>query len=246
MSGSGDSGSPSDAAPEPAGKRRPKDAATLVVVDRSGGEPRVLMGRRRADLVFMPGKYVFPGGRVDAADRLLAASHALSGSETAKLLIEMKGEASPARATALALAAIRETCEEAGLVIGEPLAGRAEPRGDAWAAFYALGYRPRLESVRFFARAITPPGRPRRYDTRFFWTDIAGVAHRSSASDGELSGLHWLTVEEARARDVPTITRVILDDLMERLATSGGGALAETVPFYHQRHGSFRRDLLHA
>ena len=49
---------------------KPRDAATLIIVDSSSGEPKVLLGRRRMDMVFMPGRYVFPGGRVDPADRL--------------------------------------------------------------------------------------------------------------------------------------------------------------------------------
>ena len=47
---------------------RPKDAATLILVDRSGAIPKVLVGRRHDKVVFMPGKFVFPGGRVDKAD----------------------------------------------------------------------------------------------------------------------------------------------------------------------------------
>ena len=57
---------------------RPRDAATLIIVDQSQGEPRVLLGRRRMDMAFMPGRYVFPGGRVDPADRHVAVEHDLS------------------------------------------------------------------------------------------------------------------------------------------------------------------------
>src|SRR5204863_1967999 len=56
-------------APAKARALRPRDAATLIIVDNSSGEPRVLLGRRRLDMVFMPGRYVFPGGRVDPADK---------------------------------------------------------------------------------------------------------------------------------------------------------------------------------
>ena len=49
---------------------KPRDAATLMIVDRSGATPRVLLGRRNANLKFMAGKFVFPGGRLDAADEL--------------------------------------------------------------------------------------------------------------------------------------------------------------------------------
>ena len=56
---------------------RPRDAATLIIVDREGPEPRVLMGRRHEGHKFMPGKFVFPGGRVEPEDRRMAAAGAL-------------------------------------------------------------------------------------------------------------------------------------------------------------------------
>ena len=55
---------------------RPKDAATLILVDRSGPAPKVLLGKRHARHKFMPGRYVFPGGRVDPDDRLMPVAHA--------------------------------------------------------------------------------------------------------------------------------------------------------------------------
>ena len=73
---------------------RPRDAATLVIVDRAGGDPKVLMGKRRADLAFMAGKYVFPGGRVDRADKLVAVASALRPQESAKLQVAMRGSPS--------------------------------------------------------------------------------------------------------------------------------------------------------
>lgn len=223
---------------------RPKDAATLIVVDTSAGEPRVLMGRRRDDLVFMPGKYVFPGGRVDAADRQLTTPAAMRATETAKLLLEMKGDVHESRAKALALAAIRETFEEAGVIIGTPQVGAAQPGSDLWRAFYGHGFAPDLSAVTYFARAITPPGRSRRFDTRFFWTSASAIAHRIEANDGEMSSLHWLSADEARALELATITRVILEDLMDRLAKGGLEDDAAPIPFYHQKNGTFRRDLL--
>lgn len=227
--------------------QRPRDAATLIIVDRAGHAPRVLMGKRRMEQVFMPGKYVFPGGRVDKTDRLMASVDELPQPEQAKLLLRMRGTPSPSRARALALAAIRETFEEAGLVIGAaPLAdafARSVPPA-GWSDFLALGYLPRLAGLTYFSRAITPPGRTRRYDTRFFYSDASDIAHRVDANDGELSGLHWLTMEETRDLDLPSITRVVLEDLMECI---GGDNLAERagkVPFYHFANGSFRRDML--
>jgi 8-oxo-dGTP pyrophosphatase MutT (NUDIX family) len=223
---------------------RPRDAASLIIVDRSSGEPRVLMGQRRLDQVFIPGKYVFPGGGVDKSDRLIASADELRPVEMAKLLLDMKGTPSRARARALALAAIRETFEEAGLLIGAPAARPPETAEQAWRAFVAQGLWPKLSALTFVARAITPPGRPRRYDTRFFYVEADAIAHQVDTRDGELSGLHWITIEEARGLDLPAITRVILDDLADHLKSGGQLAAAMPVPYYYHRNGSFRRDLL--
>lgn len=224
---------------------KPQDAATLIIVDREQGEPRVLMGRRRMDQVFMPGKYVFPGGRVDKQDRLVPSHDELRPEELQKLLVDMKGTVSPARARAIALAAVRETFEESGVVIGvKATADAPEPPHETWRMFFGQGFAPKLRDLTFFARAITPPGRPRRYDTRFFCTDARAVAARLDISDGELSGIEWVTVDQARELDLPPITRAILEDLLDRLA---GGRLDDgtsPIPYYHHKNGSFLRDLL--
>lgn len=102
---------------------KPRDAATLVILDRTGAAPRVLMGKRRDDLVFMAGKYVFPGGRVDPTDRQVPMSSDLRPQEAAKLQVQMRGKPTKVRARSLALAAIREAFEEAGLLIGTRGAG---------------------------------------------------------------------------------------------------------------------------
>lgn len=237
----------SDAAAQDGGRQRPRDAATLVLVDQSSGEPRVLMGRRRAGQVFMPSKVVFPGGRVDEDDRQLSARDELASSETEKLLAGMKGRPSPVRARAMALAAIRETFEETGVVVGRV----RESQGDitpevpaAWQAFHAAGYEPVLSPLCFFARAITPPGRPRRYDTRFFCASADTIAASTGQSDEELEGIGWFSFDETRDLDLPPITRVILQDLADRLAAGPLGPLCDAVPFYHHRRGSFIRELL--
>lgn len=223
---------------------RPRDAATMIIVDRESGVPRVLMGQRRLDLVFMPGKYVFPGGRVDTADRNIESVDELRPFETAKLLLDMKGTPSAARARALGLAAIRETFEEAGLLI----ASRSDavcPTHEApsWNGFFSCGFRPKLSALTLFARAITPPGRPRRYDTRFFCVSAEEIGHTVDTRDGELLGLHWLTMEEARSLDLPSITRVILEDLLDHLKAQETSSEAP-IPYYHHKNGTFRRELL--
>jgi len=225
---------------------RPRDAATLIIVDTSSGEPKVLLGRRRMDMVFMPGRYVFPGGRVDPADKLIAVHDDLSEDDRAKLLVGMKGAPSLTRARALALAAIRETFEEAGLLIGRPTTGQAPAKATDWGHFYAHGYEPSLAQLTFFARAITPPGRPRRFDTRFFCVPAEAIAHKVPIQSGELSDLEWHSLVSARSLELPNITRVILEDLGERIAANALHAPEVPVPFYHRRQGSFRRDLITA
>ncbi len=232
--------------PQPVKARalRPRDAATLIIVDASSGEPRVLLGRRRLDMAFMPGRYVFPGGRVDRADRHIAVEADLRPGELHRLMVAMKGTASEARARALALAAVRETFEEAGLLIGAPLRNPTTPKSSGWQAFYAHGFQPALAKLAFFARAITPPGRPRRFDTRFFCVAAEAIVHRVKVQDGELSDLEWHSIAQARSLELPNITRVVLEDLGERIAAGALHTVDIPVPFYHRRRGSFRRDLI--
>lgn len=225
---------------------RPRDAAALIVVDHSTGEPRALMGRRRPDLVFLPNKFVFPGGRVDRADYTAAAAGELDTTQAARLLIDMKGTPSEARARGLALAAVRETFEEAGLLIGarrEGAGGSGRASG-GWPEFHALGVVPRLSGLSYIARAITPPGRPRRYDTRFFTVDASEIAHRVEIGDGELSGLDWFTLNDMRLLDLPGITRVVIEDLADWLKVGLPQARALPVPFYFHKNGTFERIML--
>ena len=95
----------------------PKDAATLILIDRSGAEPKVLLGKRHDRHVFMPGKVVFPGGGVDPSDERMPVARELDKQAEMRLL-QRYPEGNPVRARALALAAIRETCEETGLLLG--------------------------------------------------------------------------------------------------------------------------------
>lgn len=225
---------------------KPRDAATLIIVDQTDGQPRVLMGKRRADLAFMANKFVFPGGRVDPTDKAVSAASELRPEEVQKLLVDMKGTPSAVRARALALAAVREAYEEAGLIVGAraDATSQSETVPEGWRQFFDLGYRPQLSGLTLVARAITPPGRPRRFDTRFFAMTASAIAERRDVSDGELSGLEWLTLDDARALDIPHITRVVLEDLQERLSLGLLEASHHPVPFYYLRGGSFQRDLI--
>lgn len=225
-------------APAASAPSRPRDAATLILVDRSDGGARVLLGKRHAGHAFMPNKYVFPGGALDPADRRMSVAAPLDPLVEAKLMVETR-RPSPGLARALALAAIRETFEETGLVVGLA-AGGAQSRAPegAWTRFAATGVLPALDRLDLVARAITPPGRSRRYDARFFVADASSIAFRAEGvvdDEAELVELIWTPLDEALRLDLPQITRAVLDDLAA--ATRAGMDRARPRPFYRQRRG---------
>jgi 8-oxo-dGTP pyrophosphatase MutT (NUDIX family) len=162
---------------------------------------------------------------------------------------------SPVKARALALAAIRETYEETGLMLGAPVRDgpvpeapvREAPRAPPgpWAAFAKAQILPDLASIHFVARAITPPRRPKRFDTRFFAADAGTIAQRVDGMigpDAELVELVWMSIKEARQLDMPDITAVVLEELEARIAAGLGHDLP--VPFYQMLHRHFLRELL--
>lgn len=169
-----------------------RPAATTVLLRRTAEGPQVLMGQRGAGAAFMPSKYVFPGGGVDAGDHRPLAPGLLGDPCIARLGQRLPDPApSPA---ALAAAALRELQEETGLSLA-PAEGPA---------------------LRFIFRAITPPGRSRRFDARFFLIEadrIAGDPEDFSAASDELSHLHWIGTGAARALDLPFITEVVLAEV---------------------------------
>src|ERR1700757_2892334 len=103
---------------------RPKDAATLILVDRTGSIPKVLVGKRHDNVVFMPGKFVFPGGRVDKADHRVPVAAPIT-KELEGNLQKGSPKINASRAKSLAIAAIREACEETGLCLGRKTDGAA-------------------------------------------------------------------------------------------------------------------------
>ncbi|WP_088347983.1 MULTISPECIES: NUDIX hydrolase [Rhodomicrobium] len=211
----------------------PRDAATLLVLDLSGAEPRVLMGQRQFGLKFMPGKFVFPGGRVEARDYLATIGSTMPAPMRSKLLRGLKGTAHPQRAYALAHAALRETQEETGIIIGAGARTTDAGRGV-----------PHFGGFTLLARAITPSRRPRRFDTRFFVVSADEITGNTDIIDGEFVAVKWLTLAEARELDLPSITRIILEDLEHRINAGRIGDPDAPVPFYFARGACFHRKLL--
>ncbi|MCB1701508.1 MAG: NUDIX hydrolase [Halioglobus sp.] len=213
---------------------KPRDAATLIIVRRDGKLPRILMGQRAAGHKFMPNKFVFPGGKVDAGDHRLQPPYDLHPAVMSRLT----RDCSETRARALALAAIRETYEETGLVLGEPDTPTLKTRSPHWRNFLQYDVNPRLDRLHLVARAITPPYRNRRYDARFFMADadlIQGDVHEAPEGSGELLRLHWVSLSDAHALALPSITRMVLDEVERRLEQ--GHTPEDTGPFVYFRRG---------
>ncbi|MBI1219745.1 MAG: DNA mismatch repair protein MutT [Rhodobacteraceae bacterium] len=205
-----------------------RDAATVIVVRSGPDGPEVLMGQRGAGAAFMPSKFVFPGGAVDAGDAAVALAEPLDPTCHARLA---QG-AGPEGAARLAVAAIRELWEETGLPMAVPGRWPGEvPEG--WEAFATAGLLPAAGALRFVFRAITPPGRTRRFDARFFLTTAEALAADPAdflhASD-ELEHLQWIALDRARHFDLPFITSIVLAEVTDLLRN--GGAAPASVPFF--------------
>ena len=176
---------------------RPLDAASLILLRLENREHRVLVGRRPPEARFLPGRYVFPGGAVEPDDSRARPASALNAGMVDSMAVGGKG----IRALGLAMAAVRETFEETGLLLAEP--GDVGPvRSPSWSAIRAHGVAPALHRLAYVGRAITPVPSPIRFHARFFVAD-AQYTTGALGGDSELEDLHWCSVNEL-AR-LPTI-----------------------------------------
>ena len=197
----------------PSNPVRPRDAASLVILREHKGVTEVLMGRRASRHRFMPNIFVFPGGRVDLADRATEVAGDLAQPVARKL----ENKWSPCMARALAVAAVRETFEETGLVIGERHNG---------------GVRPNLGGLDYVARAITPPDSPMRFHARFFAID-AGQTSGQVRDSEELQNLQWFSLDDALAKDLVDVTEFVLGEVKRR----SEGWNPPGVPLFSYRNG---------
>ena len=118
----------------------------------------------------------------------------------------------------------------------------------AWKPFAEAGLLPDPSSLFLIARAITPPGRVRRFDTRFFTADASAIAHRVEGvihADAELVELVWVEIGSKPLADAHAMTKNVLAELDRRLAT---GPLRHDapVPFFHFYGGKMQKDVLGA
>lgn len=222
--------------------RRPRDASTLILLRTVSGTPQVLMGRRSRKLAFMPGMYVFPGGRTERSDLTAPRTGELHAADAERLIRGMGKRGTLRRAEALALAAIRETQEETGLLLGTQGTARSATRSPAWRTFVERGVLPDLSAIRFIARAITPPGRIRRFDTRFFVAlgdRIANPDGLIANPDEELEEVRWIDIDAIEADAIPAITETVLHLLGQRLEKDPDLSRDLAVPFIRAENRRF-------
>jgi 8-oxo-dGTP pyrophosphatase MutT (NUDIX family) len=184
----------------------PRDAASLVLVRDGARGPEVLMGRRPATARFMPGVHVFPGGAVDEADFAVRSERAVADDVLARL----RRQAQQPLAHALAWAAVRETWEETGLLLGVSGSVAGQAGCPAVKAFADAGLAPDLTSLDYLMRAVTPPYIRIRFNTRFFIAD--GAAARGPLKPSpELEEVGWHPIDEALGLSIINVTEIVLN-----------------------------------
>ncbi len=201
----------------------------------------VLMGRRRKRARFLPDIYVFPGGRVDAGDRCVAGDRFGLSAETERALKRDTPNTPP---LALALAAIRETHEETGYLLGKTASADAVnrlPSTSFWSACRTAGMVPDVAALDYIMRALTPTLSPRRFNTRFFLADGASC-QGDLLVDGELKDLHWLPLDEAFSLPIIDVTEFALATARQRWRDRAHGLKATTIPFVHYIRDTQRID----
>ncbi len=134
---------------------------------------------------------------------------------------------------ALALAAVRETFEETGLVVGRRAKAGETSVEPGWKAFYGMGFAPELSRLVMMARAVTPKASPKRFDARFFLVSADAIVHRVDERDHEFGDLVWATFEEARALELHSMTRAIVDDVEDLWAVAESERARRPVPYYY-------------
>ncbi len=190
---------------------RPRDAASLVIHRKRRTHHEVLMGRRGSKARFKPGVYVFPGGVLERPDYAARPVRELDPDIPPRMAVA----GSKRKACALAMAAVREAFEEAGLMFG--LAGEiGAVRHDTWNEFRRRAVSPDLQELSFLGRAITPAYQPLRFHARFFSVD-ADHFEGDIKGDGELEDLQWVRIGNTAGLELMIVQEMILETLAERL-----------------------------
>ena len=212
---------------------RPRDASTLIIYRKTNRRFEVLMGRRHRKHKFLPQRYVFPGGQVDRQDSRVRSATNLRV-EVEKLLTR---RVTRARARAIAAAAVRETFEESGLIIGKTDSEPNRPVPKNWRNFFEKGFAPCFENLNYIARAVTPAWRPIRFNARFFMIDVQFVKGELGG-DGELTDLRYVPLLETKDLELPLITTRVLE-LVEELVKDPQQASNRRTIINFKHNGKF-------
>jgi 8-oxo-dGTP pyrophosphatase MutT (NUDIX family) len=196
---------------------RPRDAASLILLRGEGKELEVLAGRRPLHVRFMPGVHVFPGGAIDPPDRSLWN-------------VESGTEVLGSKLARCARAALRETWEESGVLVGRPTS--SQPQVEATRpierAYRAHGLVAAMDILTYVGRAITPSHLSRRFNTRFFLCDGGNVFGEPAASE-ELEDVRWYPIGRHPLQSFRDVTRFML---ARAIALRGGTATGPSPLFY--------------
>ena len=192
---------------------KPVDAAGLVLICAGRKRvPEILLGRRHRRAGFLPDIYVVPGGKVDTAD------HAPSGFQEnlhPAVATALASGGSRRPALAFARAALRETYEETGLLVGVRGSPVKAPHNPVWQTYAAAGLAPDFSALDFICRAITPVTSARRYNTRFFLAEGDQAVGRVQGN-GELEDLAWRPVSALGGLNIVDVTEYVLKEALRR------------------------------
>ncbi len=186
----------------------------------------------------MPELFVFPGGRVDYADRYAPFFQDYGQATYTELLKKTSVKYTALKARMTGLAAIREVYEEVGLFLAKNCKTSFKHKNGSWNAFTSRGLFPDLSKLIFIARAITPPKNVKRFDTRFFIMQVDDfLEEQEPQSSKELEEVQWLTFNQARNLPHHFITSEILN--CAEKTWSKGALIQENIkiPFYRAQSG---------
>jgi 8-oxo-dGTP pyrophosphatase MutT (NUDIX family) len=212
---------------------RPRDAASLILLRGAGRDLELLAGRRPGHVKFMPGVWVFPGGAIDPEDRR-------------PWRVESGATDLPPRLAHGARAALRETWEEVGVLVGRRAVSAADPRGlsSVEAAYAERGITAAFDRLTYVGRAITPTRAFRRFNTRFFLADGDAVFGEPISTE-ELEDVGWHVIACRNLAPFADVTQFML---ARAIAVRDGTASPETPLFYtvrgKRRYGVCREAVL--